>query len=71
MSQIIIIFLMLVYLCLDGKRLDIVLVEAMKFRLPIISSKHIGNKDWIDKFNIFKVDQENKNQLKKHIKKII
>ena len=34
------------------------LVEAMKFRLPIISSKHIGNKDWIDKFNIFKVDQE-------------
>ena len=50
--------------------MDIVLVEAMKFRLPIISSKHIGNKDWIDKFNILKVDQENKNQLKKHIKKI-
>lgn len=41
----------------------------MKFRLPIISSKHIGNKDWIDKFNIIKVDQKNKNQLKKHIKK--
>ena len=46
------------------------LVEAMKFRLPIISSKHIGNKDWINKFNILKVDQENKDQLKKHINKI-
>ena len=46
------------------------LVEAMKFRLPIISSKHIGNKDWIEKFNILKVDQGNKKQLKKHIKKI-
>jgi len=46
------------------------LVEAMKFRLPIISSKHIGNKDWIEKFNIFKVDQESKNQLKKYIKKL-
>jgi glycosyltransferase involved in cell wall biosynthesis len=46
------------------------LVEAMKFRLPIISSKHIGNKDWIDKFNILKVDQENKNQLKEYIKKL-
>ena len=42
----------------------------MKFRLPIISSKHIGNKDWINKFNILKVDQENKDQLKKHINKI-
>ena len=28
------------------------LVEAMKFRLPIISSVHIGNKDWIKKFDI-------------------
>ena len=46
------------------------LVEAMKFRLPIISSKHIGNKDWIHKFNILKVDQGNKKQLKKHIKEI-
>ena len=46
------------------------LVEAMKFRLPIISSTHIGNKDWIDKFNLLKVDQENKNQLKNHIKKL-
>ena len=46
------------------------LIEAMKFRLPIISSKHIGNKDWINKFNLFKVDLQNENQLKKHIKKI-
>jgi glycosyltransferase involved in cell wall biosynthesis len=46
------------------------LVEAMRFRLPIISSKHIGNKDWINKFNILKVDQGNKKQLKNHIKKI-
>jgi len=46
------------------------LVEAMKFRLPIISSKHMGNKDWIEKFNILKVDQENANQLKKHIKQL-
>jgi len=28
------------------------LVEAMQFRLPIISSVHIGNKDWIKKFKI-------------------
>lgn len=46
------------------------LIEAMKFRLPIVSSKHVGNKDWIDKFSILKVDQENENQLKKHIIKI-
>ena len=25
------------------------LVEGMKFKLPIISSQHIGNKDWIKK----------------------
>ena len=46
------------------------LIEAMKFRLPIISSEHIGNKDWIDKFNVLKVDQQNENQLKRHIKKL-
>ena len=28
------------------------LVEAMHFQLPIISSVHIGNKDWIKKFKI-------------------
>jgi len=28
------------------------LVEAMQFRLPIISSLHVGNKDWIKKFKI-------------------
>ena len=28
------------------------LVEAMQFRLPIISSLHEGNKDWIKKFKV-------------------
>jgi len=38
------------------------LVEAMQFRLPIISSVHIGNKDWIKKF---KIKRCNFNQKKK------
>ena len=37
------------------------LVEAMQFRLPIISSLHMGNKDWIKKFKI-KVCNFNKKQ---------
>lgn len=46
------------------------LIEAMKFKLPIISSKHIGNKDWIDKFKILKINQNNENKLKKYIKNL-
>ena len=46
------------------------LIEGMKFKLPIISSKHIGNKDWIDRFEILKVNQNNEIQLKKNIKKL-
>lgn len=46
------------------------LIEAMKFKLPIISSKHIGNKDWIDKFKIFKINYKNENLLKKYIIKL-
>ncbi len=46
------------------------LIEGMKFRLPIITSKHIGNKDWIDKFSIFKINQGEENKLKKYILKL-
>jgi glycosyltransferase involved in cell wall biosynthesis len=46
------------------------LIECMKFRLPIISSKHIGNKDWIDRFKIFKINQGDEIQLKKYITKL-
>ncbi len=46
------------------------LVEAMKFNKPIISSKHIGNKDWINNFNIYKFNINRKNELKKLIKKV-
>lgn len=31
------------------------LVEAMKFKIPIISSVHIGNKDWLKFFNVLKI----------------
>lgn len=46
------------------------LVEAMKFNLPIISSQHIGNKDWLNKFKIIKVNLNNKKQIKNSIKKL-
>ena len=46
------------------------LIEAMKFKIPIISSKHMGNKDWINRFKIFKINHKNENQLKKYIIKI-
>jgi glycosyltransferase involved in cell wall biosynthesis len=46
------------------------LIEGMKFKLPIISSKHIGNKDWIDRFEILKVSQNNEIEFKKNIKKL-
>ena len=46
------------------------LIEAMKFKIPIISSKHMGNKDWINKFKIFKINHKNENQLKKYIIKL-
>ena len=45
------------------------LVESMKFNKPIISSKHIGNKDWINKFQINEFDINKKNDLKRLIKK--
>ena len=46
------------------------LIEGMKFKLPIISSKHIGNKDWIDRFEILKVNQNNETQLIKNIQRL-
>ena len=46
------------------------LVESMKFNKPIISSKHIGNKDWINKFQINQFDINKKNYLKSLIKKL-
>jgi len=46
------------------------LVEAMQFKLPIISSKHIGNKDWLDKFKIIKANINSRKQLKDTIKKL-
>ena len=46
------------------------LIEAMQFKLPIISSIHIGNKDWINKFKIIRVNLNNKKQLKDTIKKL-
>ena len=46
------------------------LVESMKFNKPIISSKHIGNKDWINKFQINQFDINKKKHLKSLIKKL-
>lgn len=46
------------------------LVEAMHFKLPIITSIHNGNKDWVNKFNIFKFEQNDHKKLKKMILKI-
>ena len=31
------------------------LIEAMNFKIPIISSVHVGNRDWLKFFNVFKV----------------
>ena len=42
----------------------------MKFNKPIISSKHIGNKDWINKFQINQFDINKKKYLKVLIKKL-
>ena len=41
------------------------LIEAMKFNLPLISAKHVGNLDWINKFNITKLHNNNVETLKK------
>ena len=46
------------------------LIESMKFNKPIISSKHIGNKDWINKFQINQFDINKKKYLKVLIKKL-
>ena len=46
------------------------LVEAMQFRLPIISSVHIGNKDWIKKFNIKRFNFNQKQKIFSNINKI-
>ena len=43
------------------------LVESMKFKLPIISSIHIGNKDWIKKFNIFVINLKNEKDIERKI----
>lgn len=45
------------------------LIEAMNFKLPIITSIHNGNKDWVRKFNILKFEQNNHQKLKKMILK--
>ena len=45
------------------------LVEAMKFDLPILTSKHIGNKDWLNKFSVYQFEIDNIEKLKKLIKK--
>lgn len=50
----------------------ITLLEAMKNQLPIITTIHEGNKDWIKKFNVTKIkinnEKELKNALLKHSK---
>ena len=45
------------------------LIEAMNFKLPIITSIHNCNKDWVRKFNILKFEQNNHQKLKKMILK--
>ena len=42
----------------------ITLLEAMKNRLPIITTVHEGNKDWIKKFNLTKIKINNEKDLK-------
>ena len=46
------------------------LVEAMQFQSPIISSIHIGNKDWIKKFKIKIFNFKQKKKLFSNIYKI-
>ena len=46
------------------------LVEAMQFRLPIISSVHIGNKDWIKKFKIKRSNFNQKQKIFSNLDKI-
>ena len=46
------------------------LVEAMKFNLPILTSKHIGNKDWLNKFPVSQFEIDKIEKLKKLIKKL-
>ncbi|WP_415303794.1 glycosyltransferase [Candidatus Pelagibacter sp. Uisw_090] len=45
------------------------LVEAMQFELPIISSVHIGNKDWIKKFKIKRCNFNEKKKIFSNIDK--
>lgn len=45
----------------------ITLLEAMKHKLPIISTVHEGNQDWINKFKIKKIRPNNELDLKKSI----
>ena len=46
------------------------LVEAMQFQLPIISSVHTGNKDWIKKFKIKICNFNQKQKIFSNINKI-
>jgi glycosyltransferase involved in cell wall biosynthesis len=46
------------------------LVEAMQFQLPIISSIHFGNKDWINKFKIKVCNFNQKKKIFSNINKI-
>ena len=46
------------------------LIEAMHHKLPIISSIHVGNIDWLNRFKVSKVNLDNKKQLKASIKKL-
>jgi len=45
----------------------ITLLEAMQHRLPIISTVHEGNKDWVNKFKILKIKVDNFKNLKKSL----
>ncbi len=43
------------------------LIESMKFKLPIISSTHIGNKDWIKNYNISHINLNDEKDIEKKI----
>ncbi len=45
----------------------IAMVEAMTFSLPIITSVHEGNKDWISNYNVETFENENIDDLKNKI----
>lgn len=45
----------------------ITLIEAMQHKLPIITTVHEGNKDWIGEFNVTKIKIDNIKQLKKSL----